>query len=104
MSPLAIGLILLSAAIHVGWNALTKSSANPRVFAFLKNGVLTLVAIALLPILPLSVLSKTVWICIILSGIIHFVYIFSLSMYYKLVLNYKYVSIYGSENGRVGVL
>ena len=83
MSPHAIGLILLSAAIHVGWNALTKSSASPRAFAFLKGAVLALTAIALLPLMPLQMLSQTVWVCIILSGIIHFVYILALSSAYE---------------------
>ncbi|MDP6040072.1 MAG: hypothetical protein QGG64_16095, partial [Candidatus Latescibacteria bacterium] len=76
-------LILLSAAIHVGWNALVKSSANPRIFALLKGGLLAIIAIALLPFLPLGHISTPVWICIILSGIIHFVYMLALSSAYE---------------------
>ena len=83
MSSNALLLILLSAAIHVGWNALIKSSANPRTFAFLKGSLLTTGTIALLPFFPLEHISTTIWVCIILSGIIHFVYMLALSSAYE---------------------
>jgi drug/metabolite transporter (DMT)-like permease len=83
MSPVAIALVLLSASIHIGWNSLTKSSRQPKVFSLIKGSLIVLVTLALLPLFPLSWIPVNVWKYIILSGLIHGVYILSLSSAYE---------------------
>jgi len=83
MSPLAIILVLLSASIHIGWNLVTKSSASPLVFSLLKGSILMLLAIIILPFIPLGSIPMDVWNYIAFSGVIHAVYILSLSTAYE---------------------
>jgi uncharacterized membrane protein len=83
MSPLAIILVLLSASIHVGWNLVTKSSASPLAFSLLKGSILMLLAIIILPFIPLGSIPMDVWTYIAFSGVIHAVYILSLSTAYE---------------------
>jgi uncharacterized membrane protein len=83
MSPLAIILVLLSASIHVGWNLVTKSSASPLAFSLLKGSILMLLAVIILPVIPLGSISMDVWTYIAFSGVIHAVYILSLSTAYE---------------------
>jgi uncharacterized membrane protein len=74
---------LLSAIIHVGWNTLLKSSDNPRTFALLKGSLLLLGAGVALPWIPLDAIPSSIWPFILASGIIHTVYIISLSSAYE---------------------
>jgi uncharacterized membrane protein len=83
MSPLAIILVLLSASIHVGWNLVTKSSASPLAFSLLKGSILMLLAIIILPLIPLDSIPMDVWSYVAFSGMIHAVYILSLSTAYE---------------------
>ncbi len=83
MSHTSILLILLSAAIHVTWNVLTKSSASPRTFSFLKGLVIIAIAALVLPALPVLEIPGEVWGYIVVSGIIHAVYILALSTAYE---------------------
>ena len=83
MSLTAILLVLLSAAIHIGWNALVKSSESPRAFALLKGTVLVSITLGLAYWMPLGAITPTVWLAIIASGIVHFVYILALSSAYE---------------------
>ncbi len=83
MTPSAILLVLLSATIHVGWNFLTKSSRDPAVFSLLKGTTMASVAIAGLAILPLNALPSTLWPLVLVSGLLHGVYILALSKAYE---------------------
>ena len=83
MSPLAIILVLLSASIHVGWNLVTKSSESPLAFSLLKISILLFLAVMILPFIPLDLIPMDVWTFIAFSGVIHAVYIFSLSTAYE---------------------
>ena len=83
MSPLAIILVLLSASIHVGWNLITKSSASPLVFSLLKGSILMLLAVIILPFIPLGSIPMNVWVYIVFSGVIHAVYTISLNTAYE---------------------
>lgn len=83
MSLWAISLVLLSASIHVGWNYLTKSSSNPRVFSLIKGSYGILIFGLVAPFIPFASIPFNVWIYVILSGIIHAVYITALSSAYE---------------------
>lgn len=83
MSTQAIILVFLSASIHIGWNSLTKSSPQPKMFSLIKGSLLVLVTFFLLPLLPLPWIPAQVWKYIILSGLVHGVYILSLSSAYE---------------------
>ena len=83
MSMTAVVLILVSAAIHVGWNLLTKSSGNPKMFSLLKGTLMSGVALVVLAALPLGEVPSGVWLLVLASGAIHFVYILALSTAYE---------------------
>ena len=83
MTTSAILLVLLSAAIHVGWNYLTKSSGDPAVFSLLKGTTMAAVAVAGLAMLPLSTLPAALWSFVLISGLLHGIYILALSKAYE---------------------
>lgn len=83
MASSSILLILLSAAIHVGWNVLTKSSADPAVFSLLKGITMAAVAIVGLTFLPLGAIPAALWKYVLISGLFHGVYILALSKAYE---------------------
>ena len=83
MSSLSILLVLISAGIHIGWNSLTKSSSNPRIFSLFKGTLLMVTAILLALNLDLSIIPGKIWVLIITSGIIHTLYILGLSSAYE---------------------
>ena len=83
MSLTAVTLVLLSAAIHVGWNYLTKSSESPRAFSLLKGTVMVGITVVALTRIPLSSIPAELWIFVLASGAIHAVYILALSTAYE---------------------
>ena len=83
MAPISIILVILSASIHVGWNYLTKSSSKPKLFSLLKGTLLLLLLLVIIPIIPLRSIPTDVWIFIVLSGIIHAVYVLALASAYE---------------------
>ena len=83
MTPIAILLVLLSAAIHVGWNFLTKSSRDPAVFSMLKGTVMVAVAVVGLTMLPLKAIPAPIWPYVFVSGLLHGIYILALSKAYE---------------------
>ena len=83
MAVTTILLILLSAAIHVGWNLLVKSSRDPRAFSAVKGMIIAVIGAALLPTVPLASLPEELWFYAVLSGLIHAVYILALSSAYR---------------------
>ena len=83
MSSFAIILVLMSAGIHIIWNSLTKSSSNPRAFSLFKGTILMVVAIIFSMGFPILSIPAGIWVLIMLSGIIHSVYILALSTAYE---------------------
>ncbi len=83
MSSSSILLILLSAAIHVGWNFLTKSSEDPAVFSLLKGITMASVAVVGLAAMPLGAIPAALWKYVLISGLFHGVYILALSKAYE---------------------
>lgn len=75
--------MLVSAVVHVGWNALLKSSRDPRAFALLKGTVILLFAVAAAPWIPIERIPADVWPMILASAVIHTAYIISLSAAYE---------------------
>lgn len=82
MAVSAIALVLLSAALHVGWNLLVKSSPDPRSFMAVKGIPLVVLGAAVLAWIPLDALPPELWVCVLLSGLIHTVYVISLASAY----------------------
>ncbi len=83
MSIIAVVLVLLSAAIHVGWNYLTKSSESPKAFSLLKGTVMLGITLIALAGIPLRVIPAKLWIYVLASGAIHGIYILALSTAYE---------------------
>ena len=83
MSITAVTLVLLSAAIHVGWNYLTKTSESPRAFSLLKGTVMVGITLAAVTRIPLGAITAELWIYVLASGGIHAVYILALSTAYE---------------------
>lgn len=83
MAASTVLLILLSAAIHVGWNLLVKSSPDPRAFSAVKELIILALSAAVLPAVPVFDLPADLWLFIVLSGLIHAVYILALSSAYR---------------------
>lgn len=83
MSLTAVTLVLLSAAIHVGWNYLTKSSQSPKAFSLLKGTVMICITLAALTRIPLDAITAKLWFYVLASGAIHGIYILALSTAYE---------------------
>ncbi len=83
MAASSILLILLSAAIHVGWNFLTKSSKDPAVFSLLKGITMVVVAGVGLAFMPLGAIPAALWKYVLISGAFHGIYILALSKAYE---------------------
>ncbi|MCK5352224.1 EamA family transporter [bacterium] len=83
MSPMAIVLVLLSAAIHVMWNLYTATSDHPKTFSMLKGIVIIAVTLLALPIIPLRSITPEVWSFIMVTAPVHAMYIFALSTAYE---------------------
>jgi len=83
MSLTSLLLILLSAAIHVGWNLMTKSSSSPKVFSALKGFPFMVMGILTVSILGLEAIPPGVLRIALVSGVIHAVYMYALSTAYE---------------------
>lgn len=82
MSLTAIGLILISAAIHAGWNFLTKTSAHPRAFMLVKCVCYLIVMPCVLPFFALGEVPPAVWGFAAGSAVVHAIYAFALATAY----------------------
>lgn len=91
MSPTGIILVLVSAVLHVGWNFLIRSSANPRVFSLIKGTAIIVISAIFLWRMPLGLIPRTVWFWVLMSGVVHALYVLSLSTaYVKGDISYVY--------------
>ncbi len=84
MSGLALGIVLLAAAIHASWNYQTKKSRHKIVFIW------WFILVALILYSPMFLyyfhqitISKTGWLCIVSTGLLHFLYFWFLGGAYE---------------------
>ncbi len=83
MSLLNLGLVLLSSVFHSLWNVLTQTSKNSQFFSGLKGLFIILFGLVFLSLLGTWNYPKEILFWTTLSGILHGVYILSLSRAYK---------------------
>jgi len=79
----AIGLVMLSAVLHVSWNFLAKASADPKSFLLLAGVVTVAVTAVALAFAPVEAISMEVWVFIVISGLMHALYVYALSSAYE---------------------
>ena len=83
MSLLSIVLVLISAALHVWWNYLTKTSQNQKAFSLLKGLIILTLTLSVLSFIPLGAISSRVWFFLVISGVVHALYSLSLASAYE---------------------
>ena len=85
MSTIAIGLILVSACLHAGWNLLSKNAYSTAVFYLIANalGCLPLCPILALDHSALPALPVDVWLFLFSAGFFQAVYCTSLASAYR---------------------
>ncbi len=83
MTTVSILLVLLSAMLHVTWNYLTKSSSNPKLFSMYGGLTTVFITIVFAFWVPLHLIPSSIWIAILVSGVIHSLYVFALSSAYE---------------------
>jgi drug/metabolite transporter (DMT)-like permease len=75
MSGLALGLVLVAALMHAGWNFLAKKSRNKMAFIW---WFLLIASIGYLPMFlyfwPRLVVTPAGWACIVATGVLHALY------------------------------
>jgi uncharacterized membrane protein len=75
MSGLALGLVLIAALSHAGWNLLAKKSSNKLVFIW---WFLLIASVGYLPMFlyfwPQLTITPTGWACIVATGVLHALY------------------------------
>lgn len=82
MPPLAIGLLLLAAAMHAGWNLLVKQAREKEIFTW---SSLLVGALCFTPLLALgAALPARAWPFIITSAAVEAIYFFALTRAYGL--------------------
>lgn len=81
MTSLTIILVLLSAFLHALWNFYAKSSTSTQIF-FFWMGIFTLFLTLIVFAIRSPIIPSQVWAYVILSGLVHFGYWFSLSRAY----------------------
>ncbi len=81
MTPISVTLVLLSAFFHALWNYYSKANRSPQLFLFWV-GVLTVGMAISASAIKTPIIPQPVWIFIIASGVVHFLYWFSLSKGY----------------------
>lgn len=83
MSLTAIGLVLLSAAIHATWNFLTKSSRDPQAFTAVKCTYYLLALAVAAPFFSIGDFPPAVWWLLLATGVVHAAYAFALATAYR---------------------
>ncbi len=82
MSPVHIGLILVSSLFHAAWNILTRTSQNPPYFSGLKGVWIIALAVLAGGVTEVSFIHPDVWFWAAVSGVLHGLYILCLSRAY----------------------
>lgn len=83
MSASSIGIILLSCLFHALWNVLTQTSKNPNLLSGLKGIWIMALGLALYAFKGDGFFPPEVGLWIVLSGVLHGLYILSLSKAYS---------------------
>ncbi|MGP0564713.1 MULTISPECIES: EamA family transporter [unclassified Nitrospina] len=83
MASTSIGLILLSCLFHALWNILTQTSKNSNYLSGLKGVVIMVGALLFLATSGSTTVPDELWVWIVASGVLHGVYILSLSKAYQ---------------------
>jgi drug/metabolite transporter (DMT)-like permease len=83
MSLDAIGLVLLSAIMHIGWNVLVKSSSDPKSFTLFSGIITVSIAIVVMFFVPIAAISNEIWLYMFASGLMHALYVYGLSSAYQ---------------------
>ncbi|MDH3631607.1 MAG: EamA family transporter [Gammaproteobacteria bacterium] len=81
MSPLIVGLVLLAALLHAGWNAMAKSGGTPQYSIASYRLVNAVWCLPLLFFFPLPLAAS--WPMLLASTIIHTAYYYTLSKSYR---------------------
>ncbi len=81
MSPFIIGLVLLAALLHAGWNAMAKSGGTPQYSIASYRLVNAIWCLPLLFFFPLPLAAS--WPMLLASTIIHTAYYYTLSKSYR---------------------
>lgn len=81
MTPISVALVLLSASFHALWNYYSKANRSPQIFLFWVSVLTVGMAISAFAI-KTPIVPQPVWTFIIASGVVHFLYWFSLSKAY----------------------
>ena len=75
MSGLSLGLVLIAASFHAGWNFLAKKSRNKIVFIWWFILIAVIVYFPMfLYFLPDAKISLAGWVCVVATGILHALY------------------------------
>jgi len=81
VSPLSLGLVLTSAAMHASWNLLAKGSRNRLVAVWAQLGI---GAVLFSPVLvALGGPPLSVWAWMVATGLVHMAYVLSLAEMYE---------------------
>ncbi|MCF8720747.1 EamA family transporter [Nitrospina gracilis] len=83
MAATSIGLILLSCLFHALWNILTQTSRNSNYLSGLKGVVIIAGSLVFLASSGSATVPDDLWVWIVASGVLHGVYILSLSKAYQ---------------------
>ncbi len=81
MSPLLIGLVLLAALLHAGWNAMAKSGGTPEYSIASYQLVGGFICLGLIFVVPAPLAES--WPMILVSVMIHNAYYFTLAMSFR---------------------
>jgi uncharacterized membrane protein len=81
MAATSVALVLLSAFLHALWNYYSKANRSPQIFLFWVSVLTVGMAIGAFAI-KTPIVPQPVWTFIIASGVVHFLYWFSLSKGY----------------------
>ncbi len=84
MDLIPLGLVLLSALLHAGWNYFVKGSADPPAMIWcVMTASLFIFAPVFLYRLPSTNFAPGAWACILATGILHACYVSTLGMAYR---------------------
>ena len=79
----ALFLVVLSAFLHASWNVAAKGSGAPAPFIFVSDLAGLAILLPVFLFFRLSDLTPEVWLMVLLTGIIHGVYAWSLTLAYE---------------------
>src|SRR5687768_3887390 len=79
----ALFLVVLSAFLHASWNVAAKGSGAPAPFIFVSDLAGLAILLPVFLFFRLSDLTAEVWLMVLLTGIIHGVYAWSLTLAYE---------------------